>query len=135
MTIRQAIVPPAMRPSADTLSFSPAIRSGDHVFFTGMTGSGPGDTMPDDPTAQFEAVFDKIALVLAEAGLTLDAVVEVTSFHVSIRDHFDAFENVLGRRLSRPGPAWTAVGVAELRRPGAFVEVRVIARSTPSKTA
>ncbi|MEM8823409.1 MAG: RidA family protein [Pseudomonadota bacterium] len=120
---------PVFRPgrASPDLPLSPAIRSGDHLFLTGMTGSLADGTMPLDPTAQFESAFDKIAGLLAEADLTLDAVSEVTTFHVDLNRHFETFEAVWRVRFAAPYPAWTAVGVAGLRRQGALVEIRAIA--------
>ncbi|MEM7644557.1 MAG: Rid family hydrolase [Pseudomonadota bacterium] len=116
------------------LPLSPAIRSGDHIFLTGVTGSLADGTMPSDPTAQFERAFDKVAELLGEAGLTLDAVSEVTSFHVDLHRYFDAFEAVWRARFAAPYPAWTAVEVAGLRRAGALVEIRAVAWAGPDPT-
>lgn len=124
---RRAIVPPAFGAAAEQLKMSPAILSGQHVFFTGLTGSGPDGLMPDDPETQFRNAFDKIGVVLHEAGLTFQAVVEMTSYHVGLRGHFDLFNSIRLGYFGDPWPAWTAVEVAGLRREGALVEIRVIA--------
>ncbi len=94
---------------------------------TGMTGSAADGTMPQDAEAQFRSAFGKIAEVLAEADLTLDAVVEMTTYHVGMEDHFEVFDQVRLDVLSAPYPAWTAVEVVGLRRKGALVEIRAIA--------
>lgn len=125
--MRRVLVPPAFRAAHDALRFAPGIVSGGHVFVSGMTGSAPDGTMPSDPESQFGAAFDKIALVLAEAGLGLGDVVEMTSYHVGLRARFDLFDRVRRARLSEPYPAWTAVEVAGLRREGALVEIRAVA--------
>lgn len=122
------IIPKALQGSGAQLDVSPGIISGDHVFLTGMTGSLPDGTMPDTPKAQFRTAFAKIASVLGEAGLDLGAIVEMTSYHVDLHDHFDAFDAVRLEVLRPPYPAWTAVEVAGLRRAGALVEIRAIAR-------
>ncbi|WP_332685390.1 Rid family hydrolase [Bosea sp. (in: a-proteobacteria)] len=83
--------------------------------------------MPEDAEAQFRNVFRKIGLLLAEAGLDFGSVVEMTSYHVGLREHFDLFDAVRLEHLGEPFPAWTAVEVAGLRREGAVVEVRIIA--------
>lgn len=93
-----------------------------------MTGSGPDGSMPSDPSAQFHAAFHKLEAVLAAGGLGFSDVVDMTSYHINIREHFAAFEQVQAHYVQAPFPAWTAVGVAELRRAGALVEVKVIAR-------
>lgn len=124
---RKVLIPPGAEAAVEAARMSPGILSDPHVFVTGMTGSAPDGTMPPDPADQFRAAFAKIAAVLAQAGLTLDAVVEMTSYHVGLREHFDLFDQVRQDHFGPPYPAWTAVEVAGLRRPGALVEVRVIA--------
>lgn len=109
------------------LKLSPGIISNGHLFLTGMTGSAPDQSMPDDPTTQFHAAFQKIADLLAAADLDFGAVVEMTSYHVDMQSHFDAFAAVQTQYVTPPYPAWTAVEVAGLRRKGALVEIRVIA--------
>lgn len=125
----QAIYPEGSHKSAKALRLSPAVLSGGHLFVTGMTGSLTDGTMPDDPETQFRSAFDKIRAVLHAAGTDTDAIVEMTSYHVGIHDHFDMFNDIRCEYVNDPFPAWTAVEVAGLRRAGAMVEVRVIAEA------
>ncbi|WP_299154617.1 RidA family protein [uncultured Tateyamaria sp.] len=124
---RRALVPPALRDACARAGMSPGILSGGHVFMTGVTGAGADGVMPATEKAQFHACFEKIAAVLAEADMALTHIVEMTSYHVGLRAHFDAFDAVRKTFLEAPYPAWTAVEVAGLRREGAVVEIRVIA--------
>lgn len=124
---KRAIIPKGLTQAAKQLKLSPAIISGNHVFLTGVTGANAGGQMPDDPDQQFRNVFDKIALVLGDANLTFDAVVEMTSYHIGIDAYFDLFSDIRAQYVRQPYPAWTAVEVAGLRRKGAIVELRVIA--------
>ena len=110
---------------------SPGILSGDHVFLTGVTGSDLQGRMPEDPEIQMRNAFEKIGSVLREARLTFRSIVEMTSYHVGLRGHFDLFDAIRLEYLEEPYPAWTAVEVAGLRREGAIVEIRVIASSDP----
>lgn len=128
MTIR-AIMPPAFRAAAEQLKMSPAIRSGGHLFFTGVTGGNADGRMPDDPETQFLNCFGKIGIVLQEAGLDFGALVEMTSYHVGLRGHFELFDRVRLEHVREPYPAWTAVEVAGLRREGAIVEIRLVANA------
>lgn len=130
MTTR-AIVPPEFRASSDQLKFSPAILSGNHLFLSGTTGSDAQGNMPGDPGIQMRAAFDKIATVLRAADLTFQSVVEMTTYHIGLRDHFDLFDAIRLEYVADPFPAWTAVEVAGLRRVGAIVEIRVVARAGP----
>lgn len=128
---KRPIVPPELLAASDQLKMSPAILSGNHLFLTGMTGGDPDGRMPEDPEAQMRNAFEKIGSILREAGLTFRSVVEMTSYHVGLREHFDLFDSVRLAYLEEPYPAWTAVEVAGLRRKGAVVEIRVIASRDP----
>lgn len=124
---KRLIVPETAREAAQALNMSPGIVSNGFLFLTGVTGSGADGAVPDDPDAQFKAAFEKIGAVLAEADLTFDAIAEMTTYHVGLRDTFECFDQVRLAYLSEPYPAWTAVEVAGLRREGALVEIRIIA--------
>jgi len=123
----RAIFPQGSEASATALKLSPGVLSNGHIFVTGMTGSLADGTMPDDPATQFRSAFDKIRAVLQAADTDTHAIVEMTSYHVGLQDHFDLFNEVRCVYVSDPFPAWTAVEVAALRRPGALAEVRVVA--------
>ncbi|KJF65220.1 endoribonuclease L-PSP [Rhizobium nepotum 39/7] len=130
---RRALFPAgSSRKTADQIKLSPGIISGNHVFVTGMTGSSPDGTMPVNLEEQFQQAFEKIGAVLREAGLDFDSIVEMTTYHVGLLDHFDRFCAVRSDYVSDPFPAWTAVEVAGLRREGAVVEIRVVAAIEPS---
>lgn len=124
---RNAVYPAGRSAAAQSLKLSPGVVSGGHVYVTGMTGSGPDGTMPEDPEAQFRQAFEKIDAVLRAAGAGCGTIVDMTSYHVRLNDHFDTFCAVRSAYVGEPYPAWTAVEVAGLRRPGALVEVKVVA--------
>jgi len=129
---RRALFPAGgTRTTADQIRLSPGIISGGHVFLTGMTGSRPDGTMPETEEEQFRQAFEKIGAVLQEAGLDFGAIVEMTTYHVGLRDHFDRFCAVRSDYVAEPFPAWTAVEVAGLRREGAVVEIKVVAAIAP----
>ncbi|MBO0145321.1 RidA family protein [Agrobacterium sp. Ap1] len=130
---RRALFPGGARTTADKIKLSPGIVSGDHVYVTGMTGSRPDGTIPVDLEEQFRQAFEKIDAVLREAGLDFGSVVEMTSYHIGLRDHFDRFCDVRSEYVSEPFPAWTAVEVAGLRRIGAVVEIKVVASIDTSR--
>lgn len=130
MNIR-AIVPPEFRAAAEQAKMSPAIVSGDHVFLTGVTGVDRDGTIPEDPRDQFRNAFETIGSTLRAGGLTFRSIVEMTSYHLGLREHFDTFNAIRLEFLGDPYPAWTAVEVAGLRREGAIVEIRIIASTEP----
>lgn len=110
---------------------SPAIVSGNHVFLTGVTGVDLNGTVPEDPGDQFRNAFETIGSVLGADGLTFRSIVEMTSYHIGLREHFDTFNAIRLEYLGDPYPAWTAVEAAGLRREGAIVEIRIIANAEP----
>jgi enamine deaminase RidA (YjgF/YER057c/UK114 family) len=123
----RALLPAGTQPSKDNIRLSPGLISGSHVFLTGMTGSRPDGTMPENPEDQFRQAFEKIGAVLREAGLGFDSIVDMTTYHIGLRDHFERFCAIHSQYVSDPYPAWTAVEVAGLRREGAVVEIKVVA--------
>ncbi|MEM9912504.1 MAG: RidA family protein [Pseudomonadota bacterium] len=125
--MKRAVTPAAFRESAAQSRMSPGIVCNDFVFLTGVTGSAPDGAMPEDPETQFRAAFGKLAGTLAETGLGLDAIVEMTSYHIGLRGHFDLFDAVRVDLFSAPYPAWTAIEAGGLRRQGAIVEIRATA--------
>jgi enamine deaminase RidA (YjgF/YER057c/UK114 family) len=107
---------------------SPGIDTSDFVFFSGITGTRPDLSVAADPEQQFRDVFRFARLNLEAAGLTFDDVVEMTTYHVGLRAHLDAFMRVKNEFVHEPYPAWTAIGVTELITEGTLVEIRMIAR-------
>lgn len=54
-------------------------------------------------------------------------LVEMTSYHIGLRDHLELFKSIRSEYVQEPCPAWTAIDVAGFVREGAIVEIRVIA--------
>lgn len=131
---KRAIIPHEVAAASRKLQLSPAMWSRGHLFMTGVTGSLPDGSLSDDPNTQFRSVFKKIGATLEAAGADFSSIVEMTSYHVDIDQYFDRFADVRAAYVRAPFPAWTAVGVAGLRRPGALVEVRVIAEAPEPET-
>jgi enamine deaminase RidA (YjgF/YER057c/UK114 family) len=111
---------------------SPGIDTGDFVFFSGVTGTHPDLSVAADPEQQFRDVFQFARLNLEAAGLSFDDVVEMTTYHVGLRAHLDAFIRVKNEFVHEPYPAWTAIGITELITEGTLVEIRMIALRSAS---
>jgi enamine deaminase RidA (YjgF/YER057c/UK114 family) len=122
------VIPAAMRGMYDDFHFAPAVRAGDLLLCSGQIGIGPDGRAITDPEAQFDAAFAAVGAVLGGAGLGFADVVEMTTFHVGLREHLGAFMRAKDRVLPEPFPAWTAIGVSELAVPGGLAEVRVTAQ-------
>ncbi len=112
----------------DQWHFSPVLDTGAFVFFSGVTGVRADGSVASDPEEQIGDVFAFLADNLEVAGLSFDDVVEMTSYHVGLREHLAAFIKVKDAHVSAPYPAWTAIGVSELITEGTIIEVRIIAK-------
>lgn len=118
---QERIVPEMYERTYENFHYAPAVKVGNTLYLSGIVAGDP------DPEQQFERVFEHLGTVLAEAGADLSNVVEMTTFHVNMREHIDTFIEVKDRHMSEPYPAWTAIGISELYSPRALVEVKVTA--------
>jgi len=122
------LVPKGMEMAYDQFHFAPAVRAGKWLRCSGQLGTDEKFRAIAEPEAQFVQAFENVKSVLAAAKLDFRDVVELTTFHVGLREHLGTFIKVKDRYLETPYPAWTAIGVVELAAPGALVEIRVTAR-------
>jgi enamine deaminase RidA (YjgF/YER057c/UK114 family) len=131
--MKSTLAPPAFAHFVADWHFSPVLDTGEFVFFSGVTGERPDGSMAADPETQIGDVFDSLQQHLAVAGLAFDDVVEMTSYHVGLREHLAAFMRVKDAHVRAPYPAWTAIGVSALIGERAIVEVRLIARRAAAR--
>ena len=124
---RRSVVPQELESYYSDWKMSPGLISGQHVFFTGFTGADADGNLPGDPEAQMRNAFEKIGFVLREADMDFGSLVEMTTYHVGLRDHLDLFKSVRAEFVREPYPAWTAIEVAGFVREGAIIEIRVVA--------
>lgn len=101
--------------------YSAAVASGELVFLSGKIARDVRE-LP----AEVEAVFDALEAELARLSLSLADVVSVNVYLTDI-ERFAELNEVYARRMPRPYPARTTVGVAALPA-GAHVEIQVVAR-------
>lgn len=121
---KEAISPPSSQRLA---LYSPGVRSGDFIFFSGQIGSRPGGGgLPETVEEQTRQALANLENLLTQAALARDDVVKCTVFLADIRD-YQAMNGVYGEffRDTTP-PARSAIGVAGLPA-GAKVEVECIA--------
>lgn len=124
----KSIVPDGLQGYISDWQMSPGLEHDGFIFMTGFTGASDQGVLSENPVDQIEAVFHKIKLVLEEAGLGFENLVEMTSYHIGLRDHLNDFKAIRAKYVVEPFPAWTAIEVAGFVRDGALVEIRCIAR-------
>jgi len=125
--MKKPIVPKQFSHYYSDLHFAPAIESQGFVFCSGATGTRPDGSISENPEVQFRDAFETVQLYLSEAALSFDDVVEMTTYHINLREHLEVFKTVKDEFVKEPYPAWSAIGVSEFITEGALVEIRVIA--------
>ncbi len=129
MPARIKIATNAATPATGT--YSQAIRVGDLVFVSGMTGRDPnrGGKLPDDLEAQTRQMFANLDAILNAAGCTPGDVVKVTLLLADIKD-FKAVDVIYAGWLPglgvTPLPARTAFAALALPA-GALVMMDLVA--------
>jgi enamine deaminase RidA (YjgF/YER057c/UK114 family) len=126
--MKATLSPPAFAHFIEDWHFSPVLDTGEFVFLSGVTGARADLSVASDPEAQIRDAFEFAQEHLGAARLTFDDVVEMTTYHVGLREHLATFTRVKDEYVAAPYPAWTAIGVSELITEGTIVEIRLIAR-------
>jgi enamine deaminase RidA (YjgF/YER057c/UK114 family) len=118
---------PLVVDESSTIPYSPGLRVGDTIYVSGTIGRPRGGDLAADIAEQFRQLYRNIAVVLGEAGATWADVVEMTSYHIGLREHIETLFAVHREFVAEPYPAWTAVGVTELLSKDAVLEIAVTA--------
>ena len=127
--MRDVVYPESRQASYDAYGYSAAVKSGGFLFVSGQVGIDEAGAAIKDPAGQFQAAFSNLGEVLSAAGCGFDDVVDVTSFHVNMHEHFDAFAAAKQRVFpAAPFPNWTAIGVVNLADADLLLEIKAIAR-------
>ncbi|MCG8334011.1 MAG: RidA family protein [Proteobacteria bacterium] len=126
--MKNPIIPTEFAHYYDKWHFSPGVESNGLVFFSGVTASRKDKEISTNAEEQFHDVFFKLKVYLHAADLSFDDILEMTTYHIDLKKHFNTFSKVKDQYIKKPFPAWTAVGVSELIADNALVEIRVIAK-------
>jgi enamine deaminase RidA (YjgF/YER057c/UK114 family) len=129
--VSRLIIPPGMEHAVPQFGYAPGLISGGFLFMAGQLGRDDAGDVIADPEAQIARAWQNVRGVLQAAGGDIADIVDVTSFHVGLREHLALYKSVRDRFMQGHTPPWTAIGVSELSRPGLIVEIKCIARLTP----
>jgi len=108
------------------MQFSQAVRVGNLLWVSGQTGIDENWKPATGIENQARLAFQGLERVIREAGGTLADIVELVTYHTSMKD-IKGFSRVKSEFIPENYPAWTAVGVTELVMPELLVEVRATA--------
>jgi 2-iminobutanoate/2-iminopropanoate deaminase len=120
---RQVVNPPGISPLVP--AYSVAIRHGDVVFVSGMTGVKPGtqDIVDGGVAVQTRQTLENIRTSLQTAGATMADVGECTVFLVDMAD-YAAMNGAYLEFFPVDPPARATLAVSALPRPAARVEIK-----------
>ncbi|MES2521701.1 MAG: RidA family protein [Gemmatimonadota bacterium] len=123
---RQVVNPPGISPLVP--AYSVAIRDGNLVFVSGMTGVKPGsqDIVDGGVGAQTRQTLANIQTALQTAGASMADVGECTVFLVDMAD-YAAMNAVYVEFFRVDPPARATLSVTALPRPAARVEIKCTA--------
>jgi reactive intermediate/imine deaminase len=107
-------------------TYSQAVRAGDTVYLSGQVPLDPATTqlVGGDIDSQIRRVFDNLKAVAEAAGGSLAHAVKLTIFLTDLA-HFARVNEIMATYFSKPYPARSTVGVAQLPR-GAQIEIECV---------
>jgi enamine deaminase RidA (YjgF/YER057c/UK114 family) len=114
----------------DRFRYNPGVLRGRTLFLAGQVGRDSDLNIVAGTEAQTIQAFDNIKTVLLAAGGTFDDIVDMTTYHVDMRDK-PIFREVRDRYFLKKYPAWTSVAVSCLSFPGLMVEIKCTAFLKP----
>jgi enamine deaminase RidA (YjgF/YER057c/UK114 family) len=123
---KKLINPPGTEGIYQSMQFSQAVCMGNMIWISGQVGMDEQFQMAEGIEAQARQAFQNLKKVLEEAGASIEDVVELVTYHISMKD-IGAFSKAKSEFFKNDYPAWTAVGVNELVIPGLLVEIRATA--------
>jgi len=126
-TGREVLNPRGLAPLVP--AYSVAIRSGDQIFVSGMTGFTPGtqDIVAGGISAQTRQTLENIRTAVESGGATMADVDECTVFLRDMAD-YAAMNAVYVEFFRTAPPARATLAVTALPRPAALVEIKCSAR-------
>jgi len=127
MSARQVINPPGIAPLVP--AYSVAVRDGDLVYVSGMTGIKPGtqDIIEGGVVAQTRQTMENIKASVTAAGATMADLNECTVFVMDMAD-YAAVNGVYIEYFRVNPPVRAALAVSALPRPAARVEIKCSGR-------
>jgi len=102
------------------------------VYFAGQLGIDKSGKMGATPREQTEIAFENVKLALASVGATFENVVKLNNYIVDIGTNIAHYREVRDKYVNTAAPpASTTIGVPQLARPGAVIEIEAIAILPP----
>jgi len=126
MEKKQLINPKGSEHIYQSMQFSQAIKYKNTIWVSGQVGVDENFKVGEGIEEQAKMAFQNLEKVLKEAGSGLKDIVELVTYHTSMKD-IGGFSKVKAKFIPENYPAWTAVGVTELVLPDLLVEIKATA--------
>src|SRR5437764_13327044 len=98
------------------------------VYFAGQLGIDKSGKMGANAREQMEIAFENVKAALDSIGATFENVVKLNNYIVDIATNIAHYREVRNKYVNTAAPpASTTVGVPQLARPGAIIEIEAIA--------
>jgi aminoacrylate peracid reductase len=112
-----------------SLTYSPAVRTGDYIFVSGLTATNEEGKLvhPGDIVGQTRAIYRKIEGILQSFDAKLSDIVDTLEFFIPdprYKETADVRREIFGDGRY---PASTGIPVQSLIRKGALIEIKVTA--------
>jgi len=102
------------------------------VYFAGQLGIDKSGRMGANAREQTEIAFENVKAALASVGAGFEHVVKLNNYIVDIGTNIAHYREVRDRHVNTAAPpASTTIGVPQLARPGAIIEIEAIAFLPP----
>jgi 2-aminomuconate deaminase len=110
---------------------------GDVVYVSGTSARRPDNSIAGasvdelgtatlDIREQTRAVIENISAILGSVGASLDDLVQITTYLVSMND-FGGYNEIYGSYFAEDGPTRTTVAVHQLPHPHLLIEMQAVA--------
>jgi len=110
----------------ESMQFSQAVKANNMIWVSGQVGIDKDFSIGNGIEEQSRMAFQNLKAVLEGAGGSLADIVELVTYHISMKD-MRQFSKVKAEFIPSNYPAWTAIGVKELVLKGLLVEIRATA--------
>ena len=110
----------------DFMQFSQAVQVGGMIWVSGQVGMNEKFEIAEGIEALTRQAFVNLKRVLNEAGGSLEDIVELVTYHISMSD-MRKFAKVKSEFFPNNYPAWTAIVLKELVLNGLLVEIKATA--------
>lgn len=100
--------------------------SGRFAFISGQVGVEDDGSLSDDSATQIARAFANLGEILKAIPASPRDVVDITTYHVGLREHWSLVSTEKKKFFGDWNPAWTAIGITELAIEGLIIEIRAV---------